>query len=141
MMNKLFAMTTALACGALFGIGLAISGMTDTRIILAFLDITGNWNPALMFVMVGALAVTIPGFHMIRKRGRPLLADALHIPENCRIEARPLIGAAIFGVGWGIYGYCPGPALASLGSLNGEPLLFVLAMTVGMYFKKIAAGD
>jgi uncharacterized membrane protein YedE/YeeE len=126
-----------LLCGLLFGIGLAVSGMTDTRVVLGFLDITGDWNPALAFVMGGALAVTIPGFWLIQKRARPLLAKEFHLPANCRIEAKPILGSAIFGIGWGLYGYCPGPALASLGTLELQPLLFLAAMTAGVYLEKM----
>lgn len=126
-----------LLCGLLFGIGLAMSGMTDTRIVLGFLDLFGDWNPALAFVMGGALAITIPGFWLARKRSAPLLDETFHIPENCRIEAKPIVGSIIFGVGWGLYGYCPGPALASLGTLDWQPLLFVGAMTAGTLLEKL----
>jgi uncharacterized membrane protein YedE/YeeE len=127
----------ALLCGLVFGAGLAISGMTDTRVVLGFLDISGSWNPALLWVMVGALSITIPGFWLAQKRSTPFLDDSFHVPENCRIEARPLAGSLIFGLGWGLYGYCPGPALASLLSLNWQPLLFVVAMAVGMWLEKV----
>jgi uncharacterized membrane protein YedE/YeeE len=138
-MQTLLTLLIALACGLLFGIGLAMSGMTDTRVVLGFLDITGNWNPALMFVMGGALAVTIPGFHLARKRNKPIVAAEFHIPENCRIETKPIIGSIIFGIGWGLYGYCPGPALASLGTLDWQPLLFVAAMANGMLIEKLVS--
>jgi uncharacterized membrane protein YedE/YeeE len=124
-------------CGLLFGAGLAISGMSDTRVVLDFLDVTGAWNPALLFVMGGALAVTIPGFWLTKKRGRPFLTKEFHIPVNCSIEAKPIIGSAIFGVGWGLYGYCPGPALASLGTLDWQPALFVVALAAGVYAEKM----
>jgi uncharacterized membrane protein YedE/YeeE len=125
-----------LLCGLLFGTGLAMSGMTDTRVVLGFLDITGAWNPALLLVMVGALAVTIPGFWLTQKRNAPLLAPQFFLPGTRKIEMQPLIGSVIFGVGWGLYGYCPGPALASLTTLNGQPLLFVLAMAAGVYLER-----
>lgn len=127
----------ALLCGLVFGAGLAISGMTDTRVVLGFLDISGRWNPALLWVMLGALSITIPGFWLAQKRSTPFLDDSFHVPENCRIETRPLAGSLIFGLGWGLYGYCPGPALASLFSLNWQPLLFVVAMAVGMWLEKV----
>ncbi len=120
-------------CGLLFGAGLAISGMTDTRIVLGFLDIAGAWNPDLLFVLGAALAVTIPGFWFSQKRSAPLLAPQFFLPATRAIEMQPLVGSAIFGIGWGLYGYCPGPALASLTTLNGQPLLFVAAMAAGMY--------
>ena len=125
-----------LLCGLVFGMGLAMSGMTDTRVVLGFLDITGNWDPALMLVMVGALGVTIPGFWWAQKRDRPLLADEFHLPASRKIESKPLVGSVIFGIGWGLYGYCPGPALASLTALHWQPLLFVAAMSVGMYLER-----
>ena len=123
-------------CGVLFGIGLAVSGMTDTRVVLGFLDIAGSWNPALLWVMVGALAITIPGFRLVQTKPAPLLDHEFHLPQNCRIEARPIVGSIIFGVGWGLYGYCPGPALASILSMNWQPLLFVVAMAAGMRLEK-----
>ena len=125
-----------LLCGLLFGAGLAISGMTDTRVVLGFLDITGAWDPSLMFVMVGALAITVPGFWLAKKRSKPVLSDEFHLPATCAIQAKPLIGSVIFGIGWGLYGYCPGPALASLSTLNWQPLLFVAALAVGVYLEK-----
>lgn len=125
-----------LLCGLLFGIGLAMSGMTDTRVVLGFLDIAGTWNPALMLVMIGALGVTIPGFWLTQKRSRPLLASEFFLPTTRKIESKPLIGSVIFGVGWGLYGYCPGPALASLTTLNWQPVLFVAAMAAGMYIER-----
>ena len=126
-----------LLCGLVFGAGLEISGMTDTRVVLGFLDITGAWDPSLMLVMVGALSITVPGFWLAQKRATPVLAAKFHLPENCKIESKPLIGSAVFGIGWGLYGYCPGPALASLSTLNWQPLAFVAAMAVGVYLEKL----
>jgi uncharacterized membrane protein YedE/YeeE len=126
-----------LLCGLVFGTGLAISGMTDTRVVLGFLDITGAWDPSLLFVMGGALAVTVPGFWLAQKRSTPVLSDEFHLPASCAIQVKPLIGSLIFGIGWGLYGYCPGPALASLSTLNWQPLLFVVAMTAGIYLEKL----
>jgi len=126
-----------LLCGLLFGAGLAISGMTDTRVVLGFLDITGAWDPSLMFVMGGALTITVPGFWLAQKRSKPIIGDKFHLPATCAIQAKPLIGSVIFGIGWGLYGYCPGPALASLTVLNWQPLLFVVAMAAGVYLEKI----
>ncbi|MCL4791954.1 MAG: YeeE/YedE family protein [Gammaproteobacteria bacterium] len=125
-----------LLCGLVFGTGLALSGMTDTRVVLGFLDIAGDWNPALLMVMVGALAVTIPGFWLAQQRGTPLFSPQFFLPASRTIEAKPLIGSVIFGVGWGLYGYCPGPALAALAGFNWQPLLFVVAMAVGVYLEK-----
>ena len=128
---------TPLLCGLLFGAGLEISGMTDTRVVLGFLDITGAWDPSLMLVMVGALSITVPGFWLAQKRATPILTKQFHLPDSCKIESKPLIGSAIFGIGWGLYGYCPGPALASLSALNWQPLAFVAAMAVGVYLEKL----
>ena len=128
-----------LLCGLVFGTGLAISGMTDTQVVLGFLDVAGDWNPALLMVMVGALAVTIPGFWLAQKRSTPFFATQFFLPASRAIEAKPVVGSVIFGIGWGLYGYCPGPALASLGSLAWQPLLFVVAMAVGVYLEKLSA--
>ena len=124
-------------CGLIFGIGLAMSGMTDTRIVLGFLDITGQWNPALILVMVGALAVTVPAFTLALRMQKPVLCDEYSLPGKKRIDAMLLGGTAIFGIGWGLYGYCPGPALASLTYLHPEPLLFVAAMAAGVFLQEI----
>lgn len=126
-----------LLCGLVFGTGLAISGMTDTQVVLGFLDVAGDWNPALLMVMAGALAVTIPGFWLARKRATPYFSTQFFLPASRAIEAKLLIGSVIFGIGWGLYGYCPGPALAALGSFAWQPLLFVVAMAVGVYLEKM----
>ena len=122
----------ALMAGSLFGIGLALAGMTDPAVVLGFLDIFGPWNPALLFVMAGAAAVTFIGYRVVLARPRPLLAASFHLPGTARIDVPLVAGAALFGLGWGLAGYCPGPALASLVSGNHDVLLFVGAMLVGM---------
>lgn len=122
----------SLICGLVFGIGLAISGMTDTRVVLGFLDIAGDWNPALLVVMVGAIAVTLPGFWLLGKKPKPVLAKDFFIPTKRALDRKLMLGAILFGIGWGLYGYCPGPALASLLTLQWQPVLFVLAMGAGM---------
>ena len=122
----------ALLCGTLFGIGLAVSGMTDTAKVLGFLDLFGDWIPDLAFVMGGAVCVTLVAFRFIVKRDRALLGDVISLPGNTAIDGRLLAGAAIFGVGWGTYGYCPGPAISALAYLNINTLYFVIAMLVGM---------
>ncbi|MBL8197606.1 MAG: YeeE/YedE family protein [Chromatiales bacterium] len=126
-----------LLCGLVFGIGLALSGMTDTQVVLGFLDIGGEWNPALLMVMIGALAVTIPGFWLAQKRATPFFSTQFFLPASRAIEVKPLIGSLIFGIGWGLYGYCPGPALAALSSATWQPLLFVVAMAAGVYLEKL----
>ncbi|MEP5764248.1 MAG: DUF6691 family protein [Halieaceae bacterium] len=122
----------ALLCGILFGVGLALSGMTDTAKVLGFLDLFGNWVPDLIFVMGGAVCVTLVAFHFVLKRQRPLLADAFTLPSRKHLDPPLLAGAAIFGVGWGIYGYCPGPALSALYYLDTNTVIFVIAMLAGM---------
>ncbi|MEE4203796.1 MAG: YeeE/YedE family protein [Halieaceae bacterium] len=123
----------ALITGLLFGAGLALSGMTDPAKVLGFLDIAGEWIPDLAFVMGGALVVTLGATPLILGRARPLLADAFRLPVNKTIDAQLVVGGVIFGIGWGLWGYCPGPAMASLA--YGEPttLMFVAAMLVGMW--------
>lgn len=123
---------TALLCGILFGTGLAVSGMTDTAKVVGFLDIFGDWVPDLAFVMGGAVCVTLISFRFILKRPRPVLASDFHLPTNKLIDSRLLVGAVMFGIGWGIYGYCPGPAISALVYLDSKTLIFVLAMLLGM---------
>lgn len=120
-----------LAAGLLFGFGLALGGMTDPAVVLAFLDVTGHWNPQLLFVMGAAVPVTFVGYRLVL-RHRPFCAPEFTLPTATRIDARLLGGAALFGLGWGLAGYCPGPAIASLGSGQAGVLLFVAAMLAGM---------
>jgi len=122
----------ALACGLIFGVGLAVSGMTDTARVIGFLDIFGDWVPDLGFVMGGAVLVTVIVFRFILRRGAPLLANSFSLPSKNTLDNRLLGGAAIFGVGWGLYGYCPGPAISALVYLNTETAIFVTAMLAGM---------
>jgi uncharacterized membrane protein YedE/YeeE len=122
----------ALFCGTLFGIGLAMSGMTDTAKVLGFLDLFGDWVPDLMFVMGGAVCVTLVAFRFILKRDRALLGDVMSLPSKSAIDGKLLAGAAIFGIGWGVYGYCPGPAISALGYLETNTVIFVITMLVGM---------
>ena len=121
----------ALASGALFGLGLAMSGMTDARVVLGFLDVFGNFDPSLLFVLGGAVATTTLLFRLVLRRGNPVLADAFQLSDLRHVDRRLLGGAAVFGVGWGIAGYCPGPALAGLGVGAVEALWFVPAMLAG----------
>lgn len=124
-------LVSALACGALFGVGLAMSGMTDPRVVLGFLDVFGHFNPALAWVLGGAVVTTVVAFRFVL-RGHPALTPAFHLPTLKRIDARLLTGAGLFGVGWGAAGYCPGPALAGLGIGSVEAWWFVPAMFMGM---------
>lgn len=121
----------AVIAGALFGLGLAVSGMTDPDKVLNFLDIAGQWDPSLALVMAAALAVAVPGFAWLRRRGSTLDGQPLPAPPDATIDRRLIGGSALFGIGWGLAGYCPGPALASLAHGTVEPLLFVAAMLAG----------
>ncbi|MEE4190204.1 MAG: DUF6691 family protein [Halieaceae bacterium] len=121
----------ALACGLLFGTGLALSGMTDTAKVLGFLDLFGTWDPDLVFVMGGAVCVTLLSFRWVLRR-RPLLAPDFSLPTRKDVDPRLLGGAALFGMGWGVFGYCPGPALSALVYLDVKTAVFVGAMLAGM---------
>lgn len=123
---------TALFCGLLFGIGLAMSGMTDTAKVQGFLDLFGEWIPDLALVMGGAVAVTVIAFRLVLRRERPVLGGRLSLPGTTVIDGRLLGGAAVFGVGWGLYGYCPGPALSALVYLDWRTAVFFVTMLVGM---------
>ena len=127
-----------LLLGLLFGVGLAVSGMTDPAVVLGFLDPLGDWNPALAFVMGGALVVTFLLYRLARRQPHPLAAEEFDWPTTTAVDARLLGGAALFGLGWGLAGYCPGPALASLGAGHGGTLVFVAAMLVGMVAVRLA---
>lgn len=121
----------ALVAGAIFGSGLAVSGMTNPQKVLNFLDVAGDWDPSLALVMGAALAVATPGFAWLRRRGCTLDGGALPAQPGKRIDIRLLIGSALFGLGWGLAGYCPGPALANLGAGGADAIVFVVAMLTG----------
>jgi uncharacterized membrane protein YedE/YeeE len=132
------AVLAALASGTLFGAGLAWSGMTNPARVLSFLDITGNWDPTLLLVMGGALAISGPLFPLVVRRPRPVLAALFTLPSKRELDGRLLGGAIVFGVGWGLAGLCPGPAIAGL--ITGSPaiLLFVAAMLAGSWLGSLA---
>ncbi len=123
---------SALFCGALFGFGLSLSGMLDPARIQGFLDIFGAWDPSLAFVLGGAVAVAFVGMALVRRMGHPVFADRFQLPGKTRIDLPLVLGSGIFGVGWGLGGFCPGPALASLSMGHGTVVTFVIAMAVGM---------
>jgi uncharacterized membrane protein YedE/YeeE len=125
-------MLVNLFAGALFGLGLAVSGMVNPQKVIGFLDVTGNWDPTLAFVMGGALLVTIPAFRLVFKRPRPVLADEFELPTKKGLDVRLLGGSALFGVGWGLSGFCPGPAITALASGLAPVFAFVVAMVAGM---------
>jgi uncharacterized membrane protein YedE/YeeE len=120
------------ACGLVFGIGLLISGMTDTQKVLGFLDLFGAWDATLAFVMAGAVAVSSAGFAVARRRGQPALTPTHLWPTRKDIDAPLIGGAALFGLGWGLIGLCPGPALVNLAGLSLPIVVFVIAMGAGM---------
>ncbi|SDM28534.1 hypothetical protein SAMN05216360_101437 [Methylobacterium phyllostachyos] len=123
---------SAFAVGLLFGLGLLVSGMADPAKVLAFLDVTGRWDPSLALVMAGAVAISAAGYRLARRRGRPLLAPRLDVPTRRDLDGRLFAGAAIFGLGWGLAGLCPGPALTILTLAPAEAVTFVAAMVAGM---------
>lgn len=122
----------ALIVGLVFGIGLIVSGMTDPAKVIGFLDLAGNWDPSLAFVMGGAILVGLPAFRVAGKRERSLLGEPMRLPTATRIDRRLVLGSLAFGAGWGLAGYCPGPALASLATGDTAPWIFALAMVAGM---------
>jgi uncharacterized membrane protein YedE/YeeE len=127
-MNKLI---VALLSGIVFGLGLSLSQMINPDKVLGFLDISGDWDPSLALVMAGALAIAMPGFQWIRHQPKPQLDDQFHLTAKTQLDKPLLIGAAIFGIGWGMTGYCPGPAFASLALGNQEALYMVLGIYAG----------
>ena len=123
---------SAFAVGLLFGIGLIVSGMTDPSKIISFLDITGAWDPSLAFVMGGAVFVGFIAFRFARRRTVSFLGGAMHIPTARQIDRPLVLGGLAFGVGWGLAGYCPGPAIVALGAGQDKAVVFVIAMIAGM---------
>nr|WP_252023667.1 YeeE/YedE family protein [Vibrio sp. SCSIO 43136] len=131
--SKKIRITVGMISGLLFGAGMTISGMVDPKVVIAFLDLTGNWDPALAFVMGGALAVFVPFYHLlIKPRKTAISGDEFKWTTNTKVDGTLLSGAAIFGVGWGLVGICPGPAVASMSGGSNVILAFILSMLVGM---------
>lgn len=130
----------ALASGLLFGSGLAVSGMTDPNKVLNFLDLTGRWDPSLALVMASAIPVAALAFWLAERLRKPVLEPKFVLPQTARVDRELVAGSALFGLGWGLSGYCPGPALASL-ALPSLPLAaFLTAMIVGMFASRPLAG-
>ena len=123
----------ALITGLIFGLGLIISGMANPAKVQNFLDLFGTWDPSLAFVMGGAIAVTMPGYWLVRQRQKPFLGDSFDLPNRTDFDLRLIGGAAIFGIGWGLGGFCPGPALTALPIAAPGTLIFVPAMLAGMW--------
>ncbi len=123
---------SAFIVGLLFGLGLLLSGMTDPGKVLGFLDLFGNWDPSLAFVMGGAIAVGFFAYALAKQRTRSFLGGAMHLPKATEIDRRLVVGSLTFGVGWGIAGFCPGPGLVSMAGGEVKGLVFVIAMLAGM---------
>ncbi|MCG7628592.1 YeeE/YedE family protein [Epibacterium sp. MM17-32] len=132
-MKHLFALLT----GLVFGTGIAISGMMDPAKVLNFFDIAGTWDPSLMFVMGGALIVTSIGYRWVWRRSNPLFGQSFQVPTSTRIDSRLIGGAALFGVGWGIAGFCPGAAIPALGTGRWEVALFLVSVTAGVFLRRL----
>ena len=128
-MNKL----VALFCGTIFGIGLVISQMINPAKVLGFLNVFGEWDPSLAFVMIGALIVSSPLFHLFKNKEKPIFSTSFSISENKEIDKRLIIGSILFGAGWGLAGLCPGPAISSIALLNISSVTFVFSMFIGFY--------
>jgi uncharacterized membrane protein YedE/YeeE len=134
--DKFMHVFSTLFAGLLFGTGLVLSGMANPAKVQNFLDLFGTWDPSLAFVMGGAIMVAMPGFWLVQKRTTPFFHDVFHLPTRTNFDARLVFGAATFGIGWGLGGFCPGPALTSLPLAASGTHLFVPAMLVGMVIAK-----
>jgi len=123
----------SLISGIIFGVGLSVSQMIDPAKVLGFLNIFGAWDPSLAFVMIGALIISSPFFHLFKNNNKPVFADSFSYSNNKELNKKLIIGSSLFGAGWGLAGLCPGPAIASLALLNTSSIVFVIAMFVGFY--------
>ena len=130
----------ALAAGLLFGLGLTISGMINPAKVLGFLDIAGDWDPSLLFVLGGAVITAIIGFRLVQRRQTPMFSGRFHLPETSGIDFQLILGAALFGIGWGLVGFCPGPAIAALLADGWQVALFVTAALLGMAAHRLFRG-
>ena len=128
-MNKI----VSLFCGIIFGIGLVVSEMINPAKVLGFLNIFKEWDPSLAFVMIGALFVSTPMFHLFKNKNKPVFASNFSIPTNKKLDNKLIIGSIFFGAGWGLIGLCPGPAITSIALLNMSSAIFVLSMFSGFY--------
>ena len=133
-MNKI----VSLFCGIIFGIGLVISEMINPAKVLGFLNLFGEWDPSLAFVMIGALIVSTPLFHLFKSKEKPIFSSSFSISNKKEIDKKLIIGSILFGAGWGLVGLCPGPAITSIALLNMSSITFVIAMFVGFYIAKLA---
>ena len=135
-MNKPIDALSAFAAGLVFGLGLILSGMSDPGKVIGFLDVTGSWDPSLAFVMGGAIFVSFFAFRFAGKRAKAFLGGAMHLPQRRDIDNRLVGGSVLFGIGWGLAGFCPGPALVSFSSGVDKAAVFVVAMLGGMLIYK-----
>ena len=133
-MNKI----VSLFCGIIFGIGLVISEMINPAKVLGFLNLFGEWDPSLAFVMMGALVVSTPLFHLFKNKEKPIFSSSFSISNKKETDKKLIIGSILFGAGWGLVGLCPGPAIASIALLNMSSVTFVIAMFVGFYIAKLS---
>jgi uncharacterized membrane protein YedE/YeeE len=129
---------SAFAAGLIFGLGLIVSGMADPSKVIGFLNLAGPWDPSLAFVMVGAIMVALVAYRLAQERAKTFLGAALRLPDARQIDRRLMLGSLVFGVGWGLAGFCPGPALVSLGSGQDKAVVFTLAMLTGMALYELA---
>lgn len=139
MKKRYVTMAASYLAGLVFSLGLAVSGMTDPARVVGFLDIAGDWDPTLMFVLGGAVVTTYLGYRWVLKQPAPLLAGRFQLPSKQDLDAKLLGGATLFGVGWGLSGYCPGPAIASLGGASLPLLAMLVTMVLGWWIAKRVA--
>ena len=137
MLNKFF----SLLSGFIFGTGLTISNMTNPKKVIGFLDITGQWDPSLIFVMIGAIIFCLPLFYFLKNKTKPFFASQFELPLKTNIDRPLIIGSALFGIGWGMVGLCPGPAISSLALLKPLSILFIIAMASGFYVSQFIKLD
>ena len=128
----------SLVCGIIFGIGLTVSQMIDPAKVLGFLNIFGDWDPSLAFVMIGALIISSPFFHLFKNNNKPIFSEKFSYSQNKEINKKLIVGSSLFGAGWGLAGLCPGPAIASLALLNINSAIFVVTMFIGFYLVKLS---
>ena len=132
-MNKII----SLISGAIFGFGLTVSSMTNPAKVLGFLDLFGQWDPSLIFVMIGAIIISSPFFFLLKSKEKPLFARSFLTPEIKKIDTKLITGSSLFGIGWGSVGLCPGPAISSLALLNNYSLAFIASMFLGFLLAKV----
>lgn len=124
---------TSFLCGLLFGVGLTISSMINPNKVLNFLDITGFWDPSLLIVMAVAVMVTFLGYQLVKKFDKPVFCNQFYLPERKNVEKKLILGSIIFGIGWGVAGYCPGPSITALATFNSDPVYFVIGLIAGSW--------